>query len=480
MNERITLGGTDGHRGLAQLDTDQPGLINENTFRLLTAAHVSVLQDGGESGVVVIGQDTRPSSDRLRKAAIEGARSQGAEVLDMQIVPTPLAQKVAETIGAMATVVVTASHNKYTENGWKGMAGSDKLDKRQFNALSDRFWELQESGISVPKIRHHTVIPERDVHVHRYAEAVISDIQEQFKAERPLEGKIIAVDGAYGAGRQSTWPILKRLGADIVEFATGNDGLINDNSGAANLAGIRAFLLDRPGLMADPNFLGAVSNDGDADRVVALGVVQQNGKPTLVEVNGNHIMWAMAQGEPGIVGTEYTNTGLVNNLHANGIDFEQCANGDINVTTALRDRQRSNHPWTRGGEFTGHFVDTNWLSSGDGVRAAAWFSAWAVTNNMSFGDVHQNLPLWHEKMHSIALTENNGSDIAQSGALREAIDKLEGHIGSKNIRFILRASGTEPVFRVWGEGKNPTQTDAATKRLANVVNDLANNAATKQ
>src|ERR1044072_8199555 len=289
--ERIELGGTDGHRG--EFTEDQaPGLMNEYTVKGATAALIDYQLDAGAEGPVVIAQDTRASGEVLRRAAIAGAAEHGVEVIDLHVAPTPMAQQVAESVGAMATVVLTASHNPASDNGWKGMLGNRKPSKEEVRAISDIFWNRWEqngNGLTVPAASPNGVYETNRAYREWYRRKVVQDVRNQFGHERPLDGKKIVYDGAFGAAKDVTPNVLRDLGATVEEFSCG-DGVINEKCGAADLEGLRSFLSARPELLADPNFLGAVANDGDADRMMGVGVIHRNGEPELVEITGNHAM----------------------------------------------------------------------------------------------------------------------------------------------------------------------------------------------
>lgn len=467
MNDRPILGGTDGVRGLAEFDSNDPLAISGNTIAGLSASLASIALDERGDGPVVVARDTRESGYKLTLAAIDGVRSRGLDVIDLDIAPTPVAQWTARHVGAIATIVITASHNEHVDNGWKGMIGNAKPSKEVVRAISDGYWSHIDSGLIIPQTSDMFAASERGKFLLKYNEAALADIRQEFQSEKPLVGKIIVVDGAYGAGKELTPHILRELGATVETFACDN-GLINENSGAANLRGLKQYLLDRPSLIHNPNFLGAVANDGDADRMMGIGVIRENGKPKLVEINGNHVMWAMAEGQRGIIGTEYTNSGLRTRLDNELIGFEECKNGDVNVTNGLLAKQADGKDWTRGGEFTGHHVDTTWLSSGDGVRMAGWFSAWVVAHDMNFGDVYNELPLWHESMAKVQVPAGIAKSIERTNQFINAVDHQAQRFGD-NGRFLLRASGTEPVFRIWGESPESEALEYAVEDLAVVV-----------
>jgi phosphoglucosamine mutase len=341
---------------------------------------------------------------------------------------------------------VTASHNTVKYNGWKGMLGNNKPGKNAVQAISDGYWQRVDSGLVIPDYRQGEAIDGSHL-LGAYADKVVADIESQF-GERPLDGKLMAYDGANGAASSVAPMILRRLGATVETYACDPaTGLINDGCGANHLGGLNQFLEEREELTSQPNFIGAVLNDGDADRNMAMGV----GRSGLVVVCGNHGIYAMAQGEPGTVGTEYTNTAAVNRLRKEGIEFEYCENGDVNVTEALRVRQEAGDKWHRGGEFSGHHVDTDWGPSGDGVRNAAWLAAFAVREGVTFGDMHAALPLWAEAKATVAIEDaERRKAIKTDPVVAEIMAWAREELGPES-RVIDRASGTEPVYRLWAE-----------------------------
>lgn len=473
MTEAKVLGGTDGFRGEARLEEGGPGIINEETFAGLTAALVEHVcgNDGGRDAIVVVGSDTRKSSESLRLATIAGARYMGAKVLDLGVGPTSYIQHTAERLGAAACVAVTASHNPASDNGWKGMIGSRKPSSDEARQISDRYWSLVDSDAKIDLDNNKPHETNHALHRHQYTKELLRSIRQHTNRYVPLHGYIIAVDGAYGAAQSMTADVLFQLGAAVKEYATDMSGDINDGCGAADLTGIKNFIR-QSNFMDHPRFLGGVANDGDADRMLAVGVIDTHHGKELVTINGNHVLWAMAEDQSGIVGTEYTNSGLRHKLVEANIDFAECANGDRAVTEMLQAKRRQGQMWSRGGEFSGHFVDLMWLNSGDGVRSAAWLADWVVRRRpgKNFGDLYNELPLWHEASRKVDLTGVDKQLISRDVTIETAAKKLGQQFGPA-ARFILRASGTEPVYRIWAESRNVAEVETAVDQLQRLVID---------
>jgi len=442
--------------------------MNAETVAGLTRALIEHQHDNGIDGPVVIAQDTRPSGSTLRVAALAAAESMNVDVVDAGILPTPGAQKIAEHVGALATVVITASHNPWTDNGWKGMLGNRKPTRDEIKAISNRYWANAETPASVIVEPRNSMTLENAEATTWYTDLIVENITNEFGV-LPLNNLLFVVDGARGAARSITPEVLRRLGARIETFCCDDQGYINDGCGATSLDGVKMFLKQHPYIVRDPLFMGAVANDGDADRLMAVGV---DSRGAIVEATGNHIMELLATHpkQPGIVGTIYTNSGTTTRLNEQGIGFEYCDNGDVHVTNALLGKQADGLSWKRGGEFTGHLIDTTWLGSGDGVRMAAWLAAYAAKSGQTFGDIAQAMPMWPEHIEPIDLPKGCKIDVEESPFIQAAMKKVT----DMGARPIVRASGTEPIVRVWCEAPDKRITTVASGiLLGSVVEQLS-------
>jgi phosphoglucosamine mutase len=443
--------------------------MNPETVAGLTYGLVRMRIEAGESPVTVIGRDTRPSGEWLEPAAVAGALAAGAEVLRLGIAPTPTTLKVAEMVGAGAAVCLTASHNEWIDNGWKGTRGPDKPFGKQVRDISDRYWWEMDNGLAVPFGSKKTV-DERPELVAMYQQELVGHLEAEF-GEKPLAGKIVVVDGANGAAWHTTPDILRNLGATVEEFSCNPWRYINDGCGATELQGVKDFMAARPGLISNPSFIGAVANDGDADRCIAVGADLRNDTPEFIELEGNRIMALQAEGEPGTVGTDYTNDGMIERLPGN---FVFCENGDVNVTLKLREMRRSGALWSRGGEFSGHNVDLRWLSSGDGVRMAAWLACYAATKETTFDEIARTIPLWPQTMIKIKdLPGDTAVSIVSDPEISQLIQDAPGNL-QQSGRVLVRPSGTEKgVVRAWGVGRDKELLRGVVSNIAAKIQERA-------
>lgn len=464
------LGGTDGFRGPVTYERTD-GFVNPQTFARLTYAVAdceSHQPDAFFHRTVVVGRDTRPSGGILSQAVMGGASRLDLTIVDLGVATTPMVQREAGRRDALTAQMVTASHNPPCDNGLKSMPRGRKPTSDAVERYSTAYWQSLKNGISIPETPLFGTKIERPTDAGQtYVADVVADIENTF-GSRPLEQKLFVVDGARGAAKDVLPSVFRRLGANVVPFACDDKGPINENCGAAQLGGLKSFLEKHPNIVSEKQFVGAVAVDGDGDRMLGMGIAEIADNKQAVEITGNHIMWAMATAGPyrqlGIVGNSMTNRGLVERLQQEGIQFEYCAVGDTYVTQALKAKD-----WIRGGEPSGHFVDTEWLSSGDGVRMAGWLAAWAVRSGQNFGDVYKSLPLWAEASVQVAVAdEATRRAIKGDAAVQQALSEVQAQYGD-GFRPLLRPSGTEPVVRIWGEGRSKEDTETAVNHLAQVV-----------
>jgi phosphoglucosamine mutase len=455
LSERLF--GTDGFRGEFD-ESEDPSTINTETFRQLALEHARFVTElSGDTPLFVIGGDTRISGKELRSAVSAGLTEAGADVWDVGIAPTPAIAWVAKRYGAYA-VAVTASHNPADENGYKafdkdGTKASEDVERE----IERRYWKSVDSRrwISGDKKRRFNRIDLID----RYLDATV----EELGGPGVLDGKTLLVDGANGAAYELGPILYDKLGASVKTFACRNDGYnINANCGAAQLDGVRYELENDDELRNDENFLGVLAHDGDADRVIGL---DRTGRT----LNGNHWMNMLAIGQRGIVGTEYTNTALRRAVQESGVKFDECSNGDKNVTALLMQLTREHGSgFSRGGEFTGHLIDLEHSPTGDGLYMGGRMLVHAVTTGASMADQYDALPLWPERMVNLRLDGADAEALLERDDIKKAMESVTDQLSNFG-RIVVRASGTErDILRIWVEAADPTLLEPAISQLTDV------------
>lgn len=422
------LFGTDGVRGVANTELTPETALN------LGRAAAALLRKDGERPVFVVGKDTRISGDLLEAGLCAGLCSAGAEVWHLGVVPTPAVAWLARELGAVAGVVISASHNPMADNGIKFIGGngyklSDDLERRlEQAALGDPGSLPRPGGKDVGRIF------DRTGEITRYLEHV-----KATATKTSLQGLKIVVDCANGAASDFTPKLLQELGADVVPLFNHPDGTnINHQCGSTHLETLRRQV---PALRAD---LG-LAHDGDADRLLA---VDEEGNI----VDGDQIMVAcalelkkqLALAQNSVVATVMSNLGLFKTLEAAGINVVTTRVGDRYV---LEELLRTGT--VLGGEQSGHIIFLEHNTTGDGLITALQLLKVMVESQRSLKELGALMPKYPQLLQNIPVTDKEHWQ--ENRALVEAINRAEERLGNRG-RVLVRPSGTEPLLRIMLEG----------------------------
>lgn len=325
--------GTDGIRGLVG-----EGVITPQFFLQLGWAVGKVLaqQNGDKSGgLVLIGKDTRISGYMFESALEAGLISAGVDVGLLGPMPTPAIAYLTRTFQASAGIVISASHNPYTDNGIK-LFNTDgtKLPDDVELAIEDQLDRAMTTASKLGKARR---IADAE---GRYIEFCKGSLPWGFN----LRGLNIVVDCANGATYEVAPKVFGELGANVIPIANKPDGLnINLDCGSTKLNQLQKHVLETGADMG-------IAFDGDGDRVM---FVDEKGEV----LDGDQLLFIIAShkhkngGCSGVVGTLMSNFGFELGLKNQGIPFERAKVGDRYVIEAMK-----NNGWQVGGESSGHIV----------------------------------------------------------------------------------------------------------------------------
>ncbi len=433
------LFGTDGVRGVANAD-----LTAELAFRLGAAAV------GVYGKRVVIGRDTRRSGTMLQSALAAGVTAAGGEALAAGVVPTPAVAMLTGVYGGDCGVVVSASHNPPEYNGIKffgpdGMKATDEAEEALAGfATREPFAMPRPVGAGVGSV---VELPDA---AGDYVDRVVAG------AGVSLEGLKVAVDCAHGASCVSTPAALRRLGADVVAFNEGYDGMdINVGCGSTHLGAVRDVVL------ATGADLG-VAHDGDADRVLFVDACGN-------EVDGDFVLAICAADMksrgalpvPEVVSTVMCNLGLVRAMRAMGVDVVQTAVGDRFVLQRMLADGA-----TVGGEQSGHIIFLEHNTTGDGLVTALQLMGVMKRTGLPLAELAKVMTRFPQSLVNVR-TERK-AEFATHPAVAEAVAREEAALGDDG-RVLVRASGTEPLVRVMVEALSEELALGCAERIAEVV-----------
>ena len=433
--------GTDGVRGTVGEFPITPDFV----LKLGWAAGKVLAAHGGSK--ILIGKDTRISGYMFESALEAGISAAGVDVRLLGPLPTPGIAYLTRTLSAQAGIVISASHNAYTDNGIKFFGADGRKLNDEIELEIERLLDEDMSVVATDQIGKVRRIDDARGRYIEFCKSTVPGLN--------LSGMKIVVDTANGAAYHIAPDVFEELGAEVVAMANTPDGFnINRDCGSTHPEKLQQRVLDEK---AD---LG-VALDGDADRLI---MVDHTGKL----VDGDQLLFVVARDRkesgaemPGVVGTLMSNFGLELALQAQGIEFVRAKVGDRYVMEQLDQRG-----WLIGGESSGHLVCLDCTSTGDGTVSALQVLAALSRRDQSLADAVADVALLPQTMINVRGPNRDGfMDKAEvKAAMAEVEEKLAG-----NGRILLRPSGTEPLVRVMIEGKDPDQVAALCRDLADVV-----------
>lgn len=431
--------GTDGVRGRVG-----DAVINPSMMHQLGCAIGSVLcESSDENPHVLIGRDTRESGEMLQDALVSGLLSRGVNVSLLGVISTPAVAHFTQVLHADAGIVISASHNPYHDNGVKviGKNGSKLSDAWELAVENKIEFATISSNKKSGKINS---IPDAN-------EKYIVHCLNLFEKPFSLENKKIVLDCANGATSEIAPIIFSKLGAEIVLIHASPDGKnINEKCGATDLTDLQKVVLPEK---ADCG----IAFDGDGDRLM---MVDHQG----VRVDGDEILCILAlygKKQSAVVGTLMSNLGLEKAIKSHGMQFERVAVGDRYVLEKL---QKNN--WTLGGESSGHIINLDFASTGDGILTALQVLHIMQQQNKSLHDLKNSMKKRPQILINVPV--NNPNRYADVPEIQQAVLAIKNKLQDSG-RVLLRASGTESCVRVMVECDEDTMAHELAKSLAKTV-----------
>lgn len=439
--------GTDGIRGAVGSPWVNEGFFQRLAW-LMTKRDVFFTQQR----LAILACDTRASGTALKHALACGFRAGGVDVIDLGVLPTPILSYVMQAFPASVGVMVTASHNPYTDNGLKiFQADGSKLPAKLQLLIADDC-----------KVHAYADVPDQlsgDFQVQDGLSAYVQHCVDAY-AERlqPLSSDFhMVVDAAHGANYVLAPQLLSQLSLSYTMIGASPNGMnINQGCGSTDLSALRQAVLDQG---AD---LG-VAFDGDGDRVL---MVDHRGEC----IDGDHMLFGLVKyhqhlGEkvPGVVGTLMSNHGLSEALAAMGVPFERTQVGDSHVLSMLHQ-----HQWRFGAEPSGHVIDLDFARTGDGMTSALQWLAWMASSGMRANALRAMLTTYPQVLVNVPV--DRFFDVSASPSVAELLAQYQAQLADQG-RILLRPSGTEPLLRVMVEGRDQAQIQHMANQLAACIRD---------
>lgn len=444
--------GTDGVRGRANVDKLTP----DNVMRLGMAAGKYFLKNAKNTRPsVVIGKDTRLSGYMIETALTAGFISVGMDVKLFGPIPTPAISMMTRTMRAELGVMITASHNKFYDNGFKffgpnGLKLSDEAEREIEEISQERWKQGLATSENLGRARRFEDVQAR----------YIEKVKSTFPKRLDLSGLKIVIDCAHGAAYKTAPETLWELGAEeVIPIGINPNGLnINQNCGST------ATDLMAKTVVAQGADLG-IALDGDADRLIMC-----DEKGTIID--GDQLLGLIGTGwrekdllhKPGIVATVMSNLGLERYLDGAGLELVRTDVGDRYVAARMRA-----DGYNVGGEQSGHMLLTDFSPTGDGTVAALQVLAEIKRRGRPASEV---LKVFEAVPQMLKNVTYSGVSPMEHERLLSAIEDARSDLGNSG-RILVRASGTEPVIRVMAEGDDLSKVDSVTEGIADIIREIA-------
>ncbi len=442
--------GTDGIRGQANTHP----MTAEVALRVGLAAGKLFMSQDDRRHMVVIGKDTRLSGYMVEPALVAGFASVGMDVRLLGPMPTPGVAMMTRSLRADLGVMISASHNAFTDNGIKlfGPDGYKLSDARELEieALMDQ--SLSEGLAGPTRLGRVSRVDDSQA---RYVEIA----KATFPRRLSLNGLRVVIDCAHGAAYKVAPVVLYELGAEVIKIGVDPNGTnINEECGSTHPeAMVRAVKEYRADI--------GIALDGDADRVL---IVDEKGQV----VDGDQLMAVVARSwkederltQPGVVATIMSNLGLERFLGGLGLSLARTAVGDRYVLEHMRA-----HGYNLGGEQSGHIIMSDYTTTGDGLVAALQLLSVVQRQNRPVSEVCHCFDPLPQILKNVRY--RSGEPLREDSVV-SAIEHARERLGNAG-RLVIRPSGTEPVIRVMAEGDDRGLVNAVVDEVVDAVTRAA-------
>ena len=446
MKNKKKYFGTDGIRGKANSNK-----MNASLALNIGMATAEYFTRGNHKHFVLIGKDTRLSNYTIEPSLTAGFLSMGMNVYLTGPLPTPGVSALVSSMRCDVGVMISASHNHYSDNGIKifGPDGTKLSDKDEHNIeklIDAKFKNLVKSE----NLGRAKRIEDAG---GRYIEYLKSKVPSKLR----LDGLKIVIDCANGAAYKVAPKILWELGATVFPINVSPDGTnVNENSGSTFPNSLINKVIE---LKADVG----IALDGDADRTI---LVDENG----VIVDGDKIIAIIAQFwkknnnlfKNTVVGTVMTNKALENFFLERKINLIRTDVGDRNIIESMKKQN-----FVLGGEPSGHIILDNYSSTGDGILASLEVLGIMKFENKKLSTLANVYIPYPQIMQNFPIKTNQES----KSIINNIKKKVEKLIDKKDIRIVIRKSGTENIIRTMIEAKNLETTKSISKKIVNLMKE---------
>jgi phosphoglucosamine mutase len=440
------LFGTDGIRAVA----GQPPL-DDRTLYSIGLALATTLKAQQPTPRVLLGMDTRESSEYIAGVLTAGLTEGGATVENAGVITTPAIAHLAHTHKFAAGVVISASHNPWEDNGIKlfGPDGFKLPDATELAIEQEIFSQLAVSTENREPRTENSPINEADrAEYTRFLLAAVPNLS--------LDNRTLVIDCANGAASSVAPQLFADLGGEVIVTHASPDGRnINRGCGALHPEVVAAEVVRHKASLG-------ITFDGDADRAL---FADENGKV----VNGDAVLLLAARdlhargelADATVVATTMSNMGLESALARSGIAMLRAPVGDKYVLERMLATGA-----TLGGEQSGHIIFSGRSTTGDGLLTALLVLDILHRAGKSLAELTADLKTFPQVIVNVKVREKK--PLLEIPAVAAAISEAEAALAGSG-RVVIRYSGTEALARVMIEAEDHAQMTHHAEAIAHAI-----------
>ncbi len=451
------LFGTDGVRGVANVE-----LTPEISFQIgRISAYLlgSGKKEGEDRPFFLIGKDTRRSGDMLEGALLSGINSSGIDAYCLGILSTPALAYLTRELGAVAGIIISASHNPIEDNGLKifdpcGVKIPDRVEQEIERVYQEN---LERGEDSLPRPSGAGV-----GRAWERKEAVDIYLDYLRKLGPDLSGFRVIMDCGHGAVYQLAPDLFRSLGSEVEVLHNNPNGVnINVDCGSTNPSRLQQAVKEKRAHLG-------LAFDGDADRLIA---VDEKGEIA----DGDLLMFLFSLylhncgrlRRDTLVATVMSNAGLEAALQERGISMVRTRVGDRYVLEEIQEGG-----YSLGGEQSGHIIFSEHGTTGDGLLTALQLARVLREDNKPLSYYREVMPCFPQVMLNCRVERKEGWE--ELPRFKDALKEVESRLGPFG-RVLVRPSGTEPLMRVMVEGeKEEAELEAMAENLCRLLADELN------
>ncbi len=431
--------GTDGFRGEANV-----GLTVDHAYKI--GRFIGWYYGKEHRCQVVIGKDTRRSSYMFEYALTAGLTASGADAYLLHVTTTPSVSYVVRTDDFDCGIMISASHNPYSDNGIKLFnSKGEKMDEDLINEL-EKYLDGEIPELPLSQGGEIGRASDYSAGRNRYIGYLISLATHSFK------GKRIGLDCANGSAFMIAKSVFDALGAKTYVVSNKPDGFnINLNCGSTHIENLIKLVEEE---QLDCGF----AFDGDADRCIA---VDEKAQPVdgdkILYIYGSYLKECGKLDGNTVVTTVMSNLGLYKAFDELGIAYEKTAVGDKYVYECMNEKG-----FILGGENSGHIIFSKYANTGDGILTALKIMQVICAKKATLSELSKGMTVYPQILKNVRVTDKN--TVLNDPDVQAAVKAAEAALGTDG-RVLVRPSGTEPLLRIMTEAKSK---DICAKHIADI------------